>query len=149
MCEYCISQFADTLLTFCLSSPPPPLSGSLLTMVAFSLLSLFMALTLSSVSWIGMNASSYCQYVWDQCEANRTQTNGTVLPDVPFRLPIMKWAFELSSEGSATIDPDITSELCDDIEYHYLCGKLPFNECFTRSISCLNVGFGLIDFRHP
>jgi len=114
---------------------------SLLTMVAFSLLSLFMALTLSSVSWIGMNASSYCQYVWDQCEANRTQTNGTLLPDVPFRLPIMKWAFELSSEGSATIDPDITSELCDDIEYHYLCG---FNIGLGKTMHSLLMLVGLV-----
>jgi len=99
---------------------------SLLTMITFSLVSLFMALTLSSVSWIGMEAISYCEYVWEECVANRTDpTPNATIVSTPYGLPIKQWAFQLGDSSGlipTQIDPDITSEICDEIEFEFLCG---------------------------
>ena len=116
-------------------------------MITFSLVSLFMALTLSSVSWIGMEALSYCEYVWEECVANRTDpTPNATIVSTPYGLPIKQWAFQLRDSSGlipTQIDPDITSEICDEIEFEFLCGKLPsISACYCSYVIC--IAFGLL-----
>jgi len=112
--------------TVCLLLNKSRTAYGLMAMIIFGLISLAMALSLSSVSWIGMKAASYCEYIRDECEANRTEpiVNSTLWSE-SYDFSINEWAVKLSdsSDVEPTPDvPDITPELCDDILNNYICG---------------------------
>ena len=92
-------------------------------MTGCCLISLFMALILSSMSWIGSEAMIYCQNVWDDCfgpNGTHPQYNSTIDSSRITDVPALAIKFSDLPITNNSTDDDILS--CLDLENFY-CGR--------------------------
>lgn len=94
-------------------------------MLCFSIVSLFMGLTLASLSWYGAEVASSCEYYWEHyCEDDGSGSDGvSTAPNAT-----VSWAFHGATSGYTTEAPEATTKppsygvSCADIEHGY-CGQ--------------------------
>jgi len=115
---------------------------SILGMVSFCLVSLFMALTLSSMSWIGMEATSYCEYMWDYCFSSNRSLPLNITDGTPSHFATMQWAFRFSGKIllSNSTDDNNDAEICDELANH----KCGFNILLGKTMHSLLVLTGVL-----